>query len=89
MNRMLAEALSILNVLISLMIALVGTIVGWRLFGTAIGALSGLFVGVVFAALTGGIIAYLALIERHLAKIAGGRDIHVREGESPRVDPTL
>lgn len=82
MNRFLAETLSVLNVAIALVLIAVGTIIGWRLTGTLMGATAGLFVGFTFAALTGGIVAYLALIERHLAKIAASPN-------KDRVEPRL
>jgi hypothetical protein len=82
MNRFLAETLSVLNVVIAIVLVLVGAAIGWRLTGNLVGTLSGLFVGFTFAALTGGIVAYLALIERHLAKIAASPN-------KDRVEPRL
>lgn len=88
MNRVLAETLTLLNGVIAIVIFIIGLAGGYRLSGgTMMGTLSGGFVGFLFAALTCGAIAYLALIERHLAKIAGSH----REDTSPKTrrDPSL
>lgn len=90
MNRVLAETLTLLNGVIAIVIFIIGLAGGYRLSGgTMMGTLSGGFVGFVFAALTCGVIAYLALIERHLAKIAGSSRSSLGSAEHARRDPTL
>lgn len=91
MNRVLAETLTLLNGVIAIVIFIIGLAGGYRLSGgTMMGTLSGGFVGFLVAALACGTLAYLALIERHLAKIAG-KSAPALDGEaSPhRRDPTL
>jgi uncharacterized membrane protein len=93
MNRILAEALSALNGLIAIIIVIVGAIVGFRMSdGALIPVVIGAVIGFLLAALTCGAIAYLALIERHLNKIASGAaHASVRMGDAPRdrIDPSL
>lgn len=90
MNRVLAETLTLLNGVIAIVIFIIGLAGGYRLSGgTMMGTLSGGFVGFLFSALACGAIAYLALIERHLAKIAGSRGGPVGGSEHIRRDPTL
>lgn len=90
MNRVLAETLTLLNGVIAIVIFIVGLAGGYRLSGgTMLGTLSGGFVGFLFAALACGTLAYLALIERHLAKIANGSGSHVGGSEHIRRDPML
>ncbi|MEF2554059.1 hypothetical protein VQ042_22420 [Aurantimonas sp. A2-1-M11] len=72
MNRALASTLSAINGLVALVIVLVGAVAGYGLAGqSAAGALVGAIGGFVIAAVSCGVIAYLTLIERHLAQIAG------------------
>lgn len=90
MNRMLAETLTLLNGVIAVVIFIIGLAGGYRLSGgTMMGTLSGGFVGFTFAALTCGAIAYLALIERHLAKIAADSDGAPGSEALRRREPTL
>lgn len=91
MNRVLAETLTALNGVIAIVIVLAGAFFGYRVSGGALSTvLIGAVLGLLIAALTCGLIAYLALIERHLAKIAG-KSTPAFDGEtSPRRrDPTL
>lgn len=88
MNRALAETLSFLNGLIAVVIVLIGLAAGYRISGgSMLGTLSGGFVGFLFAALACGAIAYLALIERHLAKMAGADLDEI--GGTRRREPSL
>jgi len=81
MNRALAETLSFLNGLIAVVMVLFGLAAGYRISGgTILGTLSGGFVGFLSAALACGTIAYLALIERHLATIAGANPDNLARG---------
>lgn len=90
MNRMLAETLTLLNGVIAVVIFIIGLAGGYRLSGgTMMGTLSGGFVGFTFAALTCGAIAYLALIERHLARIAAGSNSALQSETARRREPTL
>ena len=92
MNRVLAETLALLNGLIAVAIFVSGLVAGYRMSGGAlIGTLSGGFLGFVIAALACGTIAYLALIERHLAKLVGSsiRDDVAEETAARRRDPIL
>lgn len=92
MNRALAETLSFLNGLIAVVIVLIGLAAGYRISGgSMLGALSGGFVGFLFAALACGAIAYLALIEHHLSVIAGDGGAGGGESFHParRRDPQL
>lgn len=71
MNRFLADTLSLLNGIIAVVIVLAGAFLGYRVqFGGFFTILLGTALGMVVAALTCGVISYLALIENHLAKIA-------------------
>ncbi|MDF1599727.1 hypothetical protein PZ895_08045 [Mesorhizobium sp. YIM 152430] len=94
MNRLLAETLTALNGLIAIAIIAAGVVIGYRLFnGSPFGVFFGGAVGVLVAALACGMIAYVALIERHLSKLAGAQ----RPASAPapqtlptgRRDPTL
>lgn len=89
MNRALAETLTLLNGLIAVVIVAGGLFLGYRVaggFGFAfiVGGVAGLIV----AALACGTLAYLALIERHLARIAGSPRENRHESQTRR-DPTL
>lgn len=94
MNRLLADTLSFLNGLIAVVIIVAGggigyfsvTFAGQRPLGLLIGAL----IGLVVAAFVCGAIAYLALIEAHLRKIAAGSAYHAENpDQSLRREPTL
>lgn len=91
MNRVLAETLTLLNGVIAIVIIIAGLLVGYRLSGgTMMGIIMGGFVGFLFAALACGTLAYLALIERHLAKIAGSGSAQNASGQAAvRRDPAL
>lgn len=90
MNRVLAETLTLLNGIIAVVIFIIGLAGGYRLSGgTMMGTLSGGFVGFLVAALACGTLAYLALIERHLAKIAGSSGSPVSGSEHTRREPML
>lgn len=89
MNRFLAETLSLLNGIIAVVIVLAGTYLGFRAsYGNMFVSFLGAMLGIVVAALACGVIAYLALIENHLAKIAGqpARDY---DAQRPRKEPSL
>ena len=88
MNRILAETLTLLNGLIAVVIILIGLFVGYRLWGgTMIATLLGGVAGFILASLSCGALAYLALIERHLSKIAGSRRADI--ADQTRRDPIL
>lgn len=90
MNRILAESLTLLNGVIAIAIFVIGLAGGYRLSGgTMMGTLSGGFVGFLFAALACGTLAYLALIEQHLAKIANAGSTASGNSGNRRRDPTL
>lgn len=73
MNRLLASSLNALNGLIAILIIFGGVLFGlYGTSGSAIGLILGAVGGFLIAVLACGVIAYLALIERHLAKIANG-----------------
>lgn len=94
MNRILAETLSALNGVIAVAIVLAGMFIGAlassaNLLVVALGGVMGLLV----AALTCGIVAYIALIERHLARIASEPpqplDRALGGAQRDRVEPRL
>lgn len=74
MNRMLANALSGINIIIAAVIILVSAAASYiALLQVGIGSLGiiiGLVIGVMIAVITCGFIAYISLIEQHLRKIA-------------------
>jgi tetrahydromethanopterin S-methyltransferase subunit C len=71
MNNFLAKTLTSINALIAVVIFAYFTLLGPILTGMPIiGLVLGAIVGVIVAALVCGTIAFLALIERHLAEIA-------------------
>lgn len=71
MNKLLAQSLNALNGFIAILIVLIGAVAGlYGAAGSTIGLILGAIAGFLVAALTCGIIAYLVLIERHLARIA-------------------
>ncbi|MFC5385195.1 hypothetical protein ACFPLB_04345 [Aquamicrobium segne] len=73
MNRLLASSLNALNGLIALLIVFGGAFAGlYGTDGSSMGLILGAVGGFLVAVLACGVIAYLALIERHLAKIADG-----------------
>lgn len=75
MNRILARSLGALNGIIAILIVIVGMLAGLHgAMGSPIGLVLGGLAGFLIAALTCGIIAYLALIEKHLAALAGNAD---------------
>ncbi|MPR61285.1 hypothetical protein [Brucella intermedia] len=89
MNRFLAETLSFLNGIIAAVIVLAGAYLGFRAsYGNLFASLLGAMMGIVVAALACGVISYLALIESHLAKIAG-QPTHVRDNPPLRKEPSL
>ncbi|MBB3655433.1 ABC-type multidrug transport system permease subunit [Rhizobium sp. BK650] len=69
MNNFLAKTLSSINALIAIVILAYFTLAG-AMYMHLIGAILGAIVGIVVAALVCGTIAFLTLIERHLAEIA-------------------
>lgn len=72
MNRFLAQSLSIINGLVAILI-IVGFTLAGRHFGMTapgMGMMFGAIVGVIVAAFVCGLVAYMALIERHLAQMA-------------------
>jgi len=72
MNRFLAETLSVLNISIAFVIVACGVYLGYsNPYGGVLSLIIGTALGVLVAALACGLIAYLALIEDHLARIAG------------------
>lgn len=91
MNRALAETLSFLNGLIAIFIVIGGA--AWGFFGwnmSAVGLVVGAASGFIVAALTCGVISYLALIEGHLAKLAGDRGAdELGDRLSARKEPSL
>ena len=93
MNRALASTLSAVNGLVALFIVLFGGVIGYGLTGqTPAGVVIGAFVGFLVAAITCGLIAYLTLIERHLAQIAGqgsAKTLRTSATAGQRVEPTL
>ncbi len=90
MNRILAETLTLLNGIIAIAIFVIGLAGGYRLSGgTMMGTLSGGFVGFLFAALACGTLAYLALIEQHLEKIANSNTNAPFSNDPRRREPTL
>jgi hypothetical protein len=90
MNRFLADTLSVLNVLTAILI-----IVGAAFWGYVAGGVwvfIGPIGGMVIASLACGAIAYLALIEGHLAAMAEGprtQSEQPRRGPQERAEPTL
>ncbi len=89
MNRFLADTLSLLNGIIAVVMVLVGAYLGYRVqFGGFFTILLGSALGIIVAALACGVISYLALIESHLAKIAG-QSVHNDDGHRPRREPSL
>lgn len=76
MNRFLAEALNILNGMVAFLLVVSFALGGHRLLPPTLpDALSlaiGAVVGIVLAAFICGMVAYVALIERHLGEIAKG-----------------
>lgn len=89
MNRFLAETLSVLNITIAFVIVACGMFLGYtNPYGGLLSLIIGTALGVLVAALACGLIAYLALIEEHLAKIAGNQHEGSASPQSRR-DPTL
>ncbi len=89
MNRFLAEALSLLNGIIAVIIVLAGIFLGFRASnGSMFVSFLGAMLGIVVAALACGVISYLALIEGHLATIAG-QSARGYEAQRPRKEPSL
>lgn len=91
MNRFLADTLSVLNGVIAVVIVLTGAYLGYQsTFGGFFTVILGGALGVIVAALTCGVISYLALIEEHLAKIAGSANNNGQQWHSgTRREPTL
>ncbi|TKT79968.1 hypothetical protein [Aquamicrobium sp. LC103] len=89
MNRILAETLTALNGVIAIAIVIGAAFMGYRLFsGSPFGVFFGAAIGLLIAALSCGVIAYLVLIERHLAKLAGvsrDEDIPASTRREPRL----
>lgn len=99
MNRLLAEALNFLNGIIALVLVAGFTLGGYRVFPfipNPWNFILGCVTGIVLAALICGMIAYVALIERHLSIIAksvnlehGSRRIFSADTSGHRREPTL
>lgn len=90
MNRFLAETLSALNGVIAILIIVGGLYLGFTApFGGLFSVIVGGVFGVIAAALACGVISYLALIEGHLAKMAGDRGDDFGDRLSTRKDPSL
>lgn len=90
MNRFLADTLSALNGVIAVLIIIGGLYLGFTapvggLFSVIVGGV----IGVIVAALACGVISYLALIEGHLAKMAGERGDEFGERLAARKEPSL
>ncbi len=86
MNRVLADTLAFLNVVIAVVIILIGALFGNRFItfaGDVVGLAIGAVLGVILAALICGTIAYIALIERHLREIALGGTKSVTRSAAP------
>ena len=71
MNRLLATALEYLNYIIVLVIIAAGGYAGWFFFqgdpeGQNVGIVSGVVLGILVAALIGGSMALVVLMEKHL-----------------------
>ena len=92
MNRFLADTLNFLNLILAFVIVAGFTLAAYRASSGSIPltGLAALF-GIVIAALVCGTIAYLALIERHLAILANGRSEMFSEPHRSytRRDPVL
>lgn len=85
MNRLLANTLTYLNVAVAIIIVAAST-----LFGTialpVLGGLFGLIGGIILAALVCGTVAYIALIEKHLRKLASDGGMQTK---TIRREPTI
>lgn len=89
MNRLLASSLNALNGLIAILIVFGGVLMGlYGTNGSAMGLILGAVGGFLVAVLACGVIAYLALIERHLAKIADGTG-STPSSTSSRINPVI
>ena len=70
MNRVLADTLGFLNALLAIAIVLICALAGYRSPGLGgAGLLLGAVGGLLLASVVCGLIAYVALIERHLAAL--------------------
>lgn len=93
LSRFLFDTLTFLNGFIAVAIIALSTVAGWSypIFRAAppLGLLLGALVGVVFAALICGTIAFLALIERHLRTIADRNSGSTAPASIGRQEPRL
>ncbi|MBO1024730.1 hypothetical protein IPU75_08370 [Ochrobactrum sp. SD129] len=87
MNRFLADSLAFLNSLIAVALVLIGAYLGYRMpNGGLITFILGIGLGMIAATFACGVISYLALIEGHLAVLAGRQST---ERTSQRREPNL
>lgn len=87
MNRLLAQSLNALNGVIAVLIVIIGAAAGfYGTMGSPVGLILGGIAGFLVAVLACGVIAYLALIERHLARLAGNGESATR---APPRDPSF
>lgn len=93
MNRFIFDTLAFLNGLLAVITIAACTFVGYNgpLMASArpIGALLGLGIGIVTAAVLCGAIAFTALIEQHLRTIADAKSRAVYHQGEPRREPTI
>lgn len=98
MNRILFDTLTFLNGFLAVIAIAVGALMGWNMpaFATMkpVGLLLGSGAGLVFAALVCGTLAYFALMERHMRRIAdsvgqGDRSRGVATSQGGRQEPKL
>ncbi|SFQ06563.1 hypothetical protein SAMN05216176_101180 [Nitratireductor indicus] len=88
MNRILADALSALNIAIAIVVVLGFTYFGYRAL-SGFGASIGFVVGALTAVLICGYVAYLSLIESHLRKLAGSENPSPENAPAIRREPNF